>query len=102
MTEYHFFQVDAASVVAVGVGTAYTPKRLGHEPRDQAPVILPLVEGRSQIVTLEVRENVSHEKVLSLGEQFWERLAVVRNLEERCSSCKETVEDPLLGIVARF
>src|SRR6266496_1843692 len=55
-------QIDAAAIVTIRRGRTYTPKRRGQKLCSQGTVVIALVEGRSQIVPLEIREDVSDEK----------------------------------------
>ena len=51
-----------------------------------------------QIVTLEIREDVSDHKAITLREQLGERLTIVYFVKERCCGGKEAVENAALRI----
>src|SRR5687768_18253302 len=68
MAQDHLIEVDAATVVTVWRRRSHAPQGLRHEPGLNRTVVISLVEGRPEIVPLQVREEVAHDERLLRGE----------------------------------
>src|SRR5262245_58371825 len=62
MAQDDFAQVDAAPVVAIGGGRAHTPQRGCEKLPLEGAIIVQFVEGGTEVVALEVSEDVVHLK----------------------------------------
>jgi hypothetical protein len=78
-----FLEVDAAAVVSVRCGRRDTPSAARHERVLQRAVVIALVKGRTEVVTLEVREDVLRDEGLTGRQELGIRLAVVERHELR-------------------
>jgi hypothetical protein len=108
----HLLEVHAAAVVAVGRGGGHAPERLGHELRDPRRargvdiVVLAFVEAGTQVVALEVGEDVLHHEGLPGRQELGVLqtvdgidVAIGEHLDAHRGAREEAIEDPVDGIV---
>jgi hypothetical protein len=66
MSQDYFVERNAASVVPEGAFRAYAPQRACQEMLPQCAIIIPLIEIGSQVVPLEVGEDVPDQERISV------------------------------------
>src|SRR5262249_7564998 len=99
VTENDFFEVDAAAVMTVRRRGGNAPERLGHEQVLERPVVVPLPELGSQVVTPEVGVDVANEE---LAQVLRDGRGHARPRKEGAGRGEQAVEDALRGVERRF
>jgi hypothetical protein len=91
---------NAAAIVSENALRARAPESASQESLLQGAVVIPLVEIRPEIVTLEISEDIFHHKLAA--QWLFERrksFAVVDHADESAGSSKQVIKNPLRRIV---
>src|SRR5581483_9569783 len=93
----------AAAVVAIRSSRTHTPERTCQEGGLHGAVPVALIEGGSNIVAFEIREDVSHHEGTPQWQLQWRlSAAIVFDVVERAGGGKHAVEDAVRRIIGGF
>ena len=102
MAENDLQKIDTPPVVTVRGSSASAPERGGHEGCPYGPVVIHFMKIGSEVMALEIGEDVLHNKRLARRQEFGQRLAVVLLDRLERGLGKQPIEDAALRIKGSF